>query len=40
MKRRLLQMTIVILTFFAFTNAASACWWSAYQPELPEQLKA
>jgi len=37
--RRLLQITIAILTFLAFSNAAAACGTGAFQPELPEQLK-
>ncbi|SHK34346.1 cyclic lactone autoinducer peptide [Paramaledivibacter caminithermalis] len=39
MKRRILQMIIGVLTFLAFTNAASACWVGTYQPEIPDQLK-
>ncbi|MCT4563737.1 MAG: cyclic lactone autoinducer peptide [Maledivibacter sp.] len=39
MMRRLVQLTIAVLTFVAFTNAAAACGTSAYQPELPEQLR-
>ncbi len=39
MMRRFLQLTVTILTFLAFTNAASACCFSAYQPELPEELR-
>lgn len=39
MMRKFLQLTVAILTFLAFTNAASACCWGAYQPELPEELR-
>ncbi|WP_432662378.1 cyclic lactone autoinducer peptide [Wukongibacter baidiensis] len=39
MKTRLLQLTITILTFLAFTNAAAACSTGTYQPELPDILK-
>ncbi|MDF2548107.1 cyclic lactone autoinducer peptide [Anaerosolibacter sp.] len=39
MMRKLLQLSVAILTFFAFTSAASACTILGYQPELPEQLK-
>lgn len=39
MKMRLIQLTIAILTFLAFTNAAAACATGAYQPELPDILK-
>lgn len=39
MMRRFLQLTVAILTFLAFTNAASACWIGTYQPELPEELR-
>ncbi|QXM07196.1 cyclic lactone autoinducer peptide [Crassaminicella indica] len=39
MMRRLLQLSVAVLTFFAITNAASACATLGYQPELPEQLK-
>ncbi len=39
MMRRLLQITVTILTFLAFTNAAAACGTGAYQPQLPEQLR-
>ncbi|HHV72838.1 MAG TPA: cyclic lactone autoinducer peptide [Clostridia bacterium] len=30
---------VVVLTFLANVNAASACSWLMYQPELPEALK-
>lgn len=39
MMRRLIKVTVAILTFLAFTNAAAACGLSAYQPALPDQLK-
>lgn len=39
MKNRLIQLAIAILTFLAFTNAASACITGLYQPELPDILK-
>ncbi|KXG74835.1 cyclic lactone autoinducer peptide [Thermotalea metallivorans] len=39
MLRRLLQLSITLLTFAAFTSAASACTLLGYQPELPEELK-
>lgn len=39
MKTKLLKLTITILTFFAFTNAVSACGFGTYQPEIPKQLK-
>lgn len=39
MMRRLLQLSITVLTFLAFTNAAAACSVGGFQPELPEQLK-
>jgi cyclic lactone autoinducer peptide len=30
---------VVVLTFLASVNAASACSWFNYQPELPEALR-
>ncbi|QZY54788.1 cyclic lactone autoinducer peptide [Crassaminicella profunda] len=39
MMRRLLQLSMVVLTFLAFTSATGACSTINYQPELPEQLK-
>ncbi|TCO74379.1 cyclic lactone autoinducer peptide [Marinisporobacter balticus] len=39
MMRRLLQLSISVLTFLALTNVAAACTTANYQPELPEQLK-
>lgn len=39
MMRKLVKVTVAILTFLAFTNAAAACGIGAYQPELPEQLR-
>ncbi|KDR95422.1 cyclic lactone autoinducer peptide [Peptoclostridium litorale DSM 5388] len=39
MMRRMLQLSITILTFLAFANVASATSIAAYQPEIPEQFK-
>ncbi len=39
MIRRFLQLTVTILTFIAFTNAASACCMGFYQPQLPDELR-
>lgn len=39
MKKRIIQLSITILTFLAFANVASATSIVAYQPELPEQFK-
>ncbi|MFZ5967003.1 MAG: cyclic lactone autoinducer peptide [Bacillota bacterium] len=39
MLRKILSLSMAVLTFIAFTNAAAACSTLAYQPELPEQLK-
>lgn len=38
MLRRLLQLSITILTFLAFANVASATTVTSYQPELPKEL--
>lgn len=39
MMRRLLQLSITVLTFLAVTNVAAACAVANYQPEVPKQLK-
>lgn len=36
---RLLQVSVALLTFFAFANVAAATGMISYQPEVPEQLK-
>ncbi|MTI54093.1 cyclic lactone autoinducer peptide [Geosporobacter ferrireducens] len=38
MLRRLLQVSIAILTFLAYANVAAATTITSYQPELPEEL--
>ncbi len=39
MLRRLLQISVTILTFVAFSNIASACSILGYQPEVPQFLR-
>ncbi|WZL73336.1 cyclic lactone autoinducer peptide [Clostridiaceae bacterium 35-E11] len=39
MLRRLLQISVAVLTFLAFANVASATTVTSYQPELPEELR-
>ncbi|MDK2919148.1 MAG: hypothetical protein PWQ37_1881 [Candidatus Petromonas sp.] len=39
MLRKLLQLSIAVLTFIAFSNVAAATSTIGYQPELPEQLR-
>ncbi|NLP36523.1 MAG: cyclic lactone autoinducer peptide [Firmicutes bacterium] len=39
MKRKLLALIAALLAFVAFSGAASACWGTLYQPELPKALR-
>lgn len=39
MIRRIMRLSMMLLTFLAFANVASATSIVAYQPEIPEQLR-
>lgn len=39
MKRRMIGLIVMLLSFFALANVASATTIFAYQPELPQSLK-
>lgn len=37
--KAMVMMGAGILTFFAYTTSASACWFGFYQPEEPKCLR-
>jgi cyclic lactone autoinducer peptide len=39
MLRKMLQLSLALLTFIAFTNIAAASCTVGYQPQLPEHLR-
>ncbi|MEW6426104.1 MAG: cyclic lactone autoinducer peptide [Bacillota bacterium] len=39
MKKILLVLTVTVLMFLAHVTAASACIFTAYQPEVPDSLR-
>lgn len=38
MVKKLVQLTIAILTFIAFSNIATATGFVGYQPDIPQDL--
>ncbi|MGF7185450.1 cyclic lactone autoinducer peptide [Desulfitispora alkaliphila] len=39
MKKKLITLISLVVTFFAFANVAAATGPYAYEPEVPEELK-
>lgn len=39
MFKKLLQVSVVILTMIAFANVAAATSFTGYQPEVPQELR-
>lgn len=37
MKKFIASLVISLLVFFGLATAAGACFWAAYQPEMPQK---
>jgi cyclic lactone autoinducer peptide len=36
---KIMVLAVALLSFFATSTAASACWWGTYQPVEPKSLR-